>query len=159
VAIAAYGATRVGWLRLFLVFAACIAMPAAGLQVALYMSIVLFLAFPAFGRGALPAVIASAGGLAVGATLMFGVLAGMGVLDVFLATIDRLRRIVDGSTPKDPSFWLLLIATLVQMTQSGAQTWWRQPVLRFLASVGFVAPLLVYAAGRFPTYYTWMSVL
>ena len=157
IAIAAYGATRVGLLRLFFVFAACIAKPATGLQVALYMSIVLFLALLAFGRGALPAVIAGAGGLAVGAILLFSALAGLGVVDVFLSTIDRLRRI--DSTPKDPSFWLLLLATVLQMARSGAQTWWRQPVLGFLASVGLLAPLLVYVAGRFPTYYTWMSVV
>jgi hypothetical protein len=159
VAAAAYGASREWSLRLLLVFAACVAMPAAGLQVALYMGIVFFLALIVFGRAAVPTVAAGVCGLVAGAALLLGTLVQQGVLDVFLSTAGRLRTIADGSWPKDPSFWLVLLATIVQMARSGQQAWWRQRELSFLASVGVFAPLLIYAGGRFPTYYTWMSVL
>jgi hypothetical protein len=158
VAVAAYGATCVRSLRLPAIFLACLAMPAAGVQVALYMGIVLLFALSVFRREALPTVIAGASGLAVGVAMLLGVLSGLGVLDAYLAAVDRQRNIVDGRAPKDPSFWLLLLATIVQMVQTREQGWWRQPVLLFLASVGFLAPPFIYAAGRFPTYYTWMSV-
>jgi hypothetical protein len=159
VGIAAYGASREWSARLILVFAACAAIPASGLQVGLYMGISFIFALIAFGRAALPTVVAGGCGLAVGAALLLGAFAEQGILDVFVSTVRSVPTLVDGSTPKDPSFWLVLLATIIQLARSREQAWWREPILLFLASVGLLAPLLIYAVGRFPTYYTWMSVL
>jgi hypothetical protein len=159
VGIAAYGASRQWSTRLIMVFAACLAMPWAGLQVGLYVGIAFILALIAFGRSALPTVTAGCCGLVAGAALLLGAFAQQGVLDAFISTVKSVPTLVDGSAPKDPSFWLLLLATIVQMARSREQAWWRQPILLFLALVGLLAPPLIYFAGRFPTYYTWMSVL
>ena len=159
VAIAAWGASHRGRLGMIALSSACLVMPAAAVHVAVCAGIAFSIALLVFRAAALPVVAVGFGSLALGAGLMLATLQYNSVLDVFFEAANHLRTVAPGSLPKDPSFWFLLAAGGLQMVRLRNLAWWRNSKLNFLALLGFLLPPIIYALGRFPTYYAWMSVL
>ena len=159
VAIAAWSAIRPGLIYLAIFSLACVAIPAAGVHVAVGAALALIILLVVFGAPALRMTITGLTSLAAGTGLLLAVFHYYGVLGVFLDAAKWLRSIVSGSAPKDPSFWLIVMAATVQMVRLRYLSWWDDRRLLFLAVLGLLLPVSLHTLGRFPTYYTWMSVL
>lgn len=132
--------------------------PLAGLQLAAFAAVfsallLLFTGWKWFRECAVLGL-----GIALGGGALWAFYSSHGVWQDFVATVRYSIRVVDGSIPKDPSLFALLLPALLL-------TGWLQLRdelrLRLPLTFGVVAaigiPVGMKLVGRFPTYYSWMA--
>jgi hypothetical protein len=121
-------------------------------------------------RPFLPRLVAAWSGAALGAGLLAWFYTAHGVLGRFLnsihkhTTVSLLQMILSGRfrhnnlVPKDPSFFvLLLLAVVLAFWQLRRGTFAVRSLLGFGLVYSIVFSLVLVLAGKFPTYYSWMT--
>ncbi|MDJ0795348.1 MAG: hypothetical protein QNJ51_00725 [Calothrix sp. MO_167.B12] len=96
-------------------------------------------------------------GILIGGVFLYLIYSTHGVWNSFLESVHALRTMPDGRLPKDPSLFFMLIAAFsIAIQQINSKNFKIFSPLMFSLLISLFVPLLTMAAGRFPTYYTWM---
>lgn len=167
----AHGARR-EWRALLSFFILGLAAPWAGLQLLPLLGAGGLLLLLYLGRPFLPRLLAAWGGVAVGLGALVCFYAAHGVLGQFLKSIRQhtgvgfLEMLLSGHfrhhnvIPKDFSFMvLLLLAVLLVLWQFQRGAFRPRSMLGFGVVWSVVISLVLLLAGKFPTYYGWMTYI
>ena len=132
--------------------------PLTGLHVALYVGLLGLVWWLVAGLRPWRELLALWAGLAFGGLALLVLYQQQGVLADFLLNVRLSGYAGNKDWPKDPSLWLLVLATLGLAWRIGPGGMRRcQSVALALIVAGLGVPAAIFLAARLPTFYAWMA--